>query len=190
LIRHASVAGDGNSKDSVVRKKILLKHGVDPSKIILGEQTHGINIAAVKSILPNLHPDTDGFMTDLPGVALGVFSADCAPVFLSSMDNKVIGILHAGRRGTAAGILPQALKQFRDKWGVDSQNTVLHLGPHIRKCCYEVDLTQRLLEQAAAHGIPEENRTSDARCTACGGGFFSYRRTKTAERMLSFILIK
>jgi len=184
------MAGEGNAKTDSALGKILLDQGVNPSQIVLGEQVHGTAVAGVRSFEPRLHPATDGFITGLPGIALGVFSADCVPVFISSGDEKTIGILHAGRRGTADGILSKALGLFASEWGVLPKDTVIHLGPHIRKCCYEADLSRELNGQARGRGVPEASLTDDSRCTSCSPGFFSYRRTKTAERMVSFILIK
>ena len=189
VIRFSSSADDGDSKVVRIREKILIAQSLDPAKIILGQQVHGTAIAKVTSLNPSFYLETDGFITDRPGIALGVFSADCAPVFLSSADGKVAGILHSGRKGTLDNILPKALALLSSEWGVSAAETVIHLGPHIRKCCYEMSISEMLWGQARAHGVPAAQMSEDSRCTSCSKGFFSYRRTKTAERMLSYILI-
>ena len=190
ILRHTSEAGDGDAKAPSIREKILRAQDIDPSRIVLAEQVHGTAVAGVKSLKDRLYPCTDGFITGSPGIALGVFSADCVPVFLSAAGESVAGILHAGRKGTTDGILSRALALFASEWGVLPKDTLIHLGPHIRKCCYEADLSRDLAAQARAHGVPEASLSDDPRCTSCSPGFFSYRRTKTAERMVSFILIQ
>ena len=78
----------------------------------------------------------DGHFADEPGTGLGVTVADCVPVFLAHPSGAV-GLVHAGWRGTAAGILRVALAVFREH-GMSPVDVHVHLGPAICGHCYEV----------------------------------------------------
>jgi YfiH family protein len=124
----------------------------------------------------------DGHVTTVPGTALAVTVADCTPVFLVH-PRGVAAVLHAGWRGTAAGILPAGLDAFAEL-GCPAEECHVHLGPSICKDCYEVgpevfeamgaptpatrgllDVRAILAEQAAKRGVTE--LTISELCTRC-----------------------
>lgn len=83
--------------------------------------------------------DADGLVTDVPGLALVVFSADCLPILLHDPVRQVIAAVHAGWRGTAAGIAERAVEKMRDVYGCGAEDLRAAIGPGISKCCFETD---------------------------------------------------
>src|SRR6185436_19875128 len=77
-----------------------------PHAEVTGEQVHADRIRTVRGPRDvRKWQGVDGFLTDQSGIPLGIFTADCLSVFLASRDERVVGVLHAGWRGLAAGIL-------------------------------------------------------------------------------------
>lgn len=81
----------------------------------------------------------DGLITDEPGVALTVFSADCTPVLLYDPVRRAAGAVHAGWRGTAAGIAAKAAEKMVRELGCRPENIHAAVGPCIGPCCFETD---------------------------------------------------
>jgi len=92
-------------------------------------------------------------VTSTPGLALGVLTADCAPVLLADREAGVIGAAHAGWRGAVAGVLP-ATVQAMVALGAEPARIVAAIGPCIARASYEVDegFCQRLLAEDPEHG--------------------------------------
>lgn len=86
---------------------------------------------------PGRRTEADGQVTTHAGVALGMFAADCLPVFMADPDAGVIAAAHCGRRGLQRGILPQTIALMRSK-GARPEHIVATLGPGICGECYEV----------------------------------------------------
>lgn len=80
----------------------------------------------------------DGLVTDLPGVALGVQTADCFPIMLADRRTKAVGVFHAGWRGTVKRIAEKGLGIMRMEYGTLPQDVTAVIGPGIGKCCYNV----------------------------------------------------
>lgn len=81
----------------------------------------------------------DGQITDRPGVALVAFSADCTPILLFDPVRRAIGAVHAGWRGTAAGIAAKAVQAMADAFGCRPADIRAAIGPCIGTCCFETD---------------------------------------------------
>lgn len=82
--------------------------------------------------------DVDGMVTDTPGLILGVFTADCTPVYLVDPVHRAIGLVHSGWRGTAAGISAGAIALMRTHYGTDPSDLICAVGPSICRDCYEI----------------------------------------------------
>jgi hypothetical protein len=80
----------------------------------------------------------DGLITALPGVMLGVGTADCVPVLIADVGNKVVAAFHAGWRGTAQRIVEQGVNTMHLDYGSQPQDLVAAIGPSIGPCCYSV----------------------------------------------------
>jgi len=80
----------------------------------------------------------DGLMTDLPGVLLGVGTADCVPVLVVDVERRVVAALHAGWRGTVARIVERGVAMMETEYGSRVEDLVSAVGPSIGACCYTV----------------------------------------------------
>jgi hypothetical protein len=101
------------------------------------KQVHSDRIHVVNS-RTNLQRVGDGLVTNLPGIALGVQTADCFPVILVDRKNHAAGIFHAGWRGTAKRIAEKGLGIMRHEYGTLPSDVQAVIGPGIGKCCYAV----------------------------------------------------
>jgi polyphenol oxidase len=80
----------------------------------------------------------DGLMTNLPGVLLGVGTADCVPVLVVDVEKRVVGAFHAGWRGTVAQIVEHGVAKMVEEYGSRVEDLVAAVGPSIGACCYTV----------------------------------------------------
>jgi len=83
-------------------------------------------------------PKADASMTVIPGLLLGVQTADCVPILLVDTRRHVVAAIHAGWRGTLARIAAKTLGRMRMEFGTRARDVVAALGPAIGRCCYEV----------------------------------------------------
>lgn len=120
--------------------------GVAPESTVFTQQTHSENIRQVtgqdagKGLLhPRDYTDVDALITDCPGLSLVVFSADCGTILLFDPVHRAIGAVHAGWRGTAAGIAAKTALKMHDAFGTEPANLLCALGPSIGPCCFETD---------------------------------------------------
>lgn len=81
--------------------------------------------------------ETDGLVTDMPGLCLTVFSADCVPVLLYDPVRRCIAAVHSGWRGTAMSIAVRAVEKMVNSYGCDPGTILCAIGPAISKCCFE-----------------------------------------------------
>ncbi len=159
----------------------------------------------------------DGVITDKRGVVLSVETADCVPILLCDPQIPVIGAVHAGWRGTAGGILINAIKRLVEVFSSRPERILIAIGPSIGGCCYEVDepvmkaitaitgsrprrrngrylidLKEENLKQALTVGIPRENIWLSSECTFCSPErFHSFRYEKEkAGRQGGYIFIE
>src|SRR4051812_28987285 len=80
----------------------------------------------------------DGMVTNVPGVLLGVGTADCVPVLVTDKEKRAVGAFHAGWRGTAARIVEQGIEVMRREYGSRAEDLEAAVGPSIGTCCYAV----------------------------------------------------
>jgi YfiH family protein len=189
-----------------------------PPDTFTAAQVHGTAVVAVAGDPPAPSAkEGDALVTDVPGVAVGVVTADCLPILLAGPDGRVVAAVHAGWRGTLAGVANAALTVLRERYGVAPGDLVALLGPCIRPCCYEVgpevsaavrehfprwadrvlapgpggrdhlDLVSLNALQLAAAGVRDVR--DQGACTRCDAArFHSYRRDGAgAGRMVSWI---
>lgn len=173
-------------------------------------------LAAMKQIHSNLVLMTDrpgpcgegdALLTNCPGVAVSVRTADCYPILLADARNRAVGAVHAGWRGTITHIIERSLEKMRAEFGTLPADVHAAIGPGIGACCYEVgeevarqfgfdsrthlDLASENRKQLEAAGVAPRNIEALGVCTFCDAErFFSYRREKEkAGRMTSYIRI-
>ena len=187
--------------------------GIGLDGLVLLDQVHGDRILVLKSQLPRLTRPLhyDALITDLPGMTLGIRTADCLPALIADPRKKVVAAAHAGRVGTGLKILPRVIEEMERSFGSRSGDLLVALGPAIGPCCYEVDEQVFLplwrpfsvetgpgrwridvpgfnLAQVREAGVPEDRISVVDLCTRCEENlFFSHRRHPRTGRQLSFI---
>lgn len=101
-------------------------------------QVHGAEIAVVgKDGTPD-REHADAVITTRPGQPVGVYVADCTPVLLADLDGRALAAVHAGWRGTVAGVVTAAIDALHRLAGVHPADLAAAIGPAARRCCYEV----------------------------------------------------
>jgi hypothetical protein len=135
--------GDGNDHVRLNLERIAAAFGISVSQFLPVHQVHrdGIWVVDGETPLPapDPPPELDAIMTDRPGVALCIKTADCVPVFLVDPVRRVIGAVHAGWKGTALQIVEKAVKEMVQRFGTSPSDLSAIIGPAIGPCCYEVD---------------------------------------------------
>lgn len=117
--------------------------GSTPETVVKNHQVHGKAVRRITSpseAVPLSQPGTfpaDALVTDVPGICLTVFSADCIPVLLYDPVRRVVGAAHAGWRGTAAGIAYETARTMAEDYGCAPENLLAAIGPGISPCCFE-----------------------------------------------------
>ena len=101
------------------------------------KQMHGDTIRWVNDRDPHEGLEGDGLLTSVPGLLLGVRTADCVPILLVDCRRRIVGNLHAGWRGTLRGITASAIRQLLEG-GSDVADLRVAFGPAIGSCCYQV----------------------------------------------------
>lgn len=201
--------GSNDERANVVenRRRVLerLSDGA-AAKLVTLYQIHSPHAVAVTAPWEiGAQPQADAMATNVPGVALGILTADCAPVLLADNDAKVIGAAHAGWKGAAGGVIANVVKAM-EELGASRARIRAAIGPAISQANYEVgpEFRTRFMEMDSAHArFFEPGARSDhwqfdlegfvadrlaaaeirdverlAACTyADADAFFSYRRT-------------
>ncbi len=135
---------------------------VDPAKLIFSSQVHGDTVRCVtsadagKGLDKKVDYDADGLITDIPGVTLVVFGADCLSVLLCDPVRRVAAAVHAGWRGTALGIVERAVEKMVGYYGSRVSDIVAAIGPGISKCCFETseDVPNAMTAALGAAALP------------------------------------
>lgn len=119
--------------------------GTDPEHMVASKQTHTTNIRLVTEADlgngitgPSAYDDVDGLATDIPGIALVTFYADCVPLYFVDPVKKAIGLAHSGWRGTVAGMGACMVQFMREHFHSDPKDLIVAIGPSICVDCYEV----------------------------------------------------
>ena len=140
------------SKDKIkdVKKnieKVCLKIGCNKNKLILLNQIHSNNVYKISKI-PKKKLKGDSLVTNKKGIALGILTADCAPVFIYDPVNNLISALHAGWKGAYKKIVSTTLRKFKSS-GSNFNDLIVVIGPCIGKDSYEVrnDFLDKFIKQ-------------------------------------------
>lgn len=116
-----------------------------PDKIVCSRQTHTINVRRVTAedlgkgvVRPADYEDVDGLITDVPGIILATFYADCVPLYFVDVKNRAIGLSHSGWRGTVNRMGKATLQAMEKAFGTSPADVIAAIGPSICQDCYEV----------------------------------------------------
>ena len=119
--------------------------GTDVERVVLARQVHETTVRPCtaadtgKGLWRERDYTADGLVTGEPELPLTVFSADCGVILLYDPVRRAIGAVHAGWRGTAAGIAAKAVAAMTDAFGCRPEDIRAAIGPCIGKCCFETD---------------------------------------------------
>ena len=118
--------------------------GFDLTDLVLTRQTHSDIVRVVSrsdcsGCFHRDYPECDALVTNDPGVALTVFTADCTPLIFHDPITGAVGAAHAGWRGTAAKIGAKTVQTMVDAFGCDVKNIRAAIGPNIGFCHFETD---------------------------------------------------
>jgi YfiH family protein len=144
--------GAGSSDDAAAvkenRARVAEELGVDPSRLITPSQKHSAIAAIANAPWTGGAPEADAVVTATPGLAVGVVTADCAPVLFCDPQARIVAAAHAGWRGALAGILENTVEAMISL-GADPARIVAAIGPTISQSAYEVgsDYRDAFLEQ-------------------------------------------
>jgi len=215
---------DESGEDSEHIKRFLESIEIENRSLFLVNQVHGdkvfildnpgIAFNEVKKI------SADALLTQIPGKPIGIFTADCLPILVYDPRVKVIGAIHAGRRGSAQNIILKVVSEMVRVYGSRPAELVAGIGPAIGGCCYEVgeDCIQPFkelfpdekglyrsglsdsyfLDLVAVNklagekaGLLPENIFSMNHCTCCSTrNLYSYRREGKTGRILTTIMLR
>jgi YfiH family protein len=209
---NCSLSGhDDRDKVMENRARVARSLGLDPGHLLGLTQVHGTHVVtATEPWLPGRGEKADAMVTDRPGLALGIVTADCAPVVFADSGGAIVGATHAGWRGAVAGVLEATIAAMT-ALGSEAERITAVVGPCIGQASYEVgsDLRDAVLTRSPADliffvaGRREDRWQFDlsgycaARLRAAGVGrvvvtgvdtlieedrFFSHRRRTLAER--------
>jgi YfiH family protein len=148
---NCSLSG-ADDRTSVLRNRALAAEAIDadPDRLVGLMQVHGADVVRVdEPWRPGEGPRADAIVTDRPGVALGIVTADCAPVLFSTATGDIVGAAHAGWRGALAGVLEATLAAMRE---LGAEQVQAAIGPCIGPQSYEVaaDLRNAILARDPA----------------------------------------
>lgn len=203
------------------RKVFLEPLGIDYRCVVAAEQTHGCGIACVHAAdkgkgalaYDTAFKSTDAFITAEPFVPVSIFTADCLSVFIYDTKTHALGLVHAGWKGTAAGIVAKVVTKMQHQLNAEPKSMAVGLGPSIRRCCYQVgeefnefftfglyktedsyylDLIEINTRQLLESGIERSRITDSGICTACRSeDFFSYRKEgASCGRSMSVMMLR
>lgn len=212
--------GRGDDDENVIknRKKIAENFSVDISRLVILNQQHGDEVHFIdESNVSNyefkdpkqaMSIEGDAIITNQKGLLIGVNTADCAPILLCDNVAKVVGVIHAGWRGTLGGVIEAAFKKMKV---LGCKNIFASIGPCIQKRSFEVgkeifekverkyitvigekaffDMQLYILEKLLKLGAKTVSKINAD--TFTGNEFFSYRRQDgTCGVQFSGIVIK
>lgn len=131
--------GSGDDRQSVTENRALVeKHLATGAKLLTLYQIHSPNaVIAREPWEMGAGPQADAMVTNMPGLALGILTADCAPVLLADAEAKVVGAAHAGWKGALGGVVEAAVAAM-EQIGARRESITAAVGPRISQANYEV----------------------------------------------------
>lgn len=205
------------------RRRLCSVLGVEHGRLTTAEQIHEAQVIAVGDdsagrgafSADDAIVGADALITKAPSTPLTLFFADCVPIILADPEADVIGIAHAGRRGTLLGIAERLAETMTRDFGASAETLLACLGPSIGACCYRVDsniasefaktfplgVVERdghyYLSLAAINrftlvsfGLDDSHIYDSDLCTSCNDSlFYSYRRDGVTGRQAALAAV-
>ena len=147
LAPHAFTSRDWtfrNDRAEADRQRLAAALDVSANRLVSVTQVHGRTVRVVTTAGEatggplGTDETADAIVSTDPGCAIAVYVADCVPILIADRRHRLVAAVHAGWRGTCAGVTTRALETIRDL-GVSPADLVVAIGPSIGPCCYQVD---------------------------------------------------
>ena len=154
--------GDTPEHVAECRRELCFELGIDDCHLVLPRQTHSDRTVEIgeeffkqtKEEQTEFLHDSDAIITAIPGVCIGVSTADCIPLLLYDRERGVIAAIHAGWRGTVARIVEKCIAEMHTAHGCNAKNINAIIGPGISLNAFEVG--NEVYEEFAANGFEME----------------------------------
>ncbi len=206
--------GEDNDLVEINRCLFVKALGAGNPEIYTIRQTHGTRVVQIDdAAIPAVEyrqAQGDALMTRLPGIAIGVLTADCIPILLMDPVQRAVAAVHAGRQGSLLRIITHVVRRMQDAYGTEPKHLRAAVGPGIEARCYDIGETLArevgerfphadpfLQEEDGAHyldlrkmnhgdlqaaGLREAHIHHVDLCTACEvQTFYSYRRSRGGQ---------
>lgn len=154
----------GDDEDAIAHnhKALCLLLGIDNNRLLMPHQVHRAEVACIDAPFLELTPaerkekleSIDAVMTNVPGVCIGVSTADCIPILLYDQQKRVVAAVHAGWRGTVQRIAKKAVEVMKATYGSSPSDLLAQIGPGISLKSFEVG--QEVYDAFAAEGFSME----------------------------------
>ena len=207
-----------NSKDIQDLRRVFTINNFNLDNLTSNIQIHSDIVHSVNTETVGMKREGDALVTNLKNVPLLVFTADCVPVALIDGKNKVIGVAHAGWRGTYEEIAKKTVLKMKEEHGSNPEDIIAVIGPSIGECCYQVseDLYNKFKDRFNTTnyelysikedsfylnlqninkyslkfcGVKDENIINTAICTSCNNDkFHSYRMHNKTDKRIGLLL--
>ncbi len=131
----------GDDLDAVQEnhRRALGPLGLSPGYLVSPWQVHGASVDVVgPEARGTVRPETDGLVTNAPGVPLMMRFGDCTPILLFDAVQRAVGLVHAGWRGIVAGVVAASVQTMTEYLACRPSDIWAGIGPTIGPCCYEV----------------------------------------------------
>lgn len=160
--------------------------GFEPENLVFSSQTHTTNVRVVDErdrgkgfVAPLDYSDVDGLVTNVPGLVLTTFYADCVPLYFVDTVKRVVGLSHSGWRGTVSKMGKVTVQTMADNYGSRPEDIIAVIGPSICQDCYEVskDVIEQFQEKFDKEDYP-------ALYVEMGNGKYRLNLWKANERVL------
>lgn len=211
---------DDCKEDVLENIKIFSKAvGFEHERIVMSNQTHSNVVRCINEedigtgiLKPGFSDDVDGMITNIPGIVLMTFYADCVPIYFLDIEKKVIALSHSGWRGTFDEIAKVTIEKMNEAYNCNPSDIKVVTGPCICMDCYEVslelgekftekfgndekcvrftegkcfiDLSQIIRLTLISSGIKEENIVLSKICTCCNRDLLHSHRATGGKRGL------
>jgi polyphenol oxidase len=150
----------GDDPDAVAENRRRLAAALGAGRLTVADQRHTDRVAVVTRALAGrghngvadsaaAFPATDALITDLPGTALAILVADCAPVVFYDPVRRAVGLAHSGRAGTLRGVVPKTIAAMTATFGTAPADLLTGIGPAIGAASYEIGAAEAAQVTAA-----------------------------------------
>jgi YfiH family protein len=147
--RHWRLGSAADAQDEQAWAEVAEAAGVAPARLLRMRQVHGATVVERSAAEPcGERPEADAALSDDPGAAVAVQTADCVPLLIADGRTGAVAAVHGGWRGTARRIAIEAVRAMTARFGSRPDDLVAAIGPSIGACCYEVgrDVRERFVE--------------------------------------------